>query len=340
MTDDVKMTAEQREFPFAGTLLPDRRVAIALVVSAIAIAFGPFLLNALWLRVLISSVIFTIAATGTAVLYARLGLVSLAQVALVGVGGWVTLRMWHATGLPFEINVFAGALAAAAVGTLIGLPALRMRGLYLALITLMAAAGFQILVTGTQFPNGGTGILGVAVNSVFMPRPFLGQSDAAMLRYVCVAAILAYGLIELNRRGRSGRAWALIRKSEACAMAAGVNVALYKAWGFALAGFVAGIAGGLLAGTIGVLDATTFPASESILLFALTIVGGAYSWLGQIITGLLFRAAPAFLNDIGIDGNLAYVIFGAGLLHAIITAPAGIAGQLLQRIERRIRPQP
>jgi branched-chain amino acid transport system permease protein len=177
-------------------------------------------------------------------------------------------------------------------------------------------------------------VLGVAVNSIFMPRPLLGQSDAAMLRFVAIVAVLVYCLIELNRRGRAGRAWALIRKSEACAMAAGVNVALYKAWGFALAGFVAGIAGGLLAGTIGVLDATTFPASESILLFALTIVGGAYSWLGQIITGLLFRAAPAFLNDIGVDGNLAYVIFGAGLLHAIITAPAGIAGQILHLTER------
>jgi branched-chain amino acid transport system permease protein len=331
MTDEAKMAAGERVF-LCG--LPDRPTLIGLGIIALAIVMGPFILNALWLRVLISSVIFTIAATGTAVLYARLGLVSLAQVALVGVGGWATLRMWHATGLPFEVNVVAGGLAAGLIGTLIGLPALRMRGLYLALITLMAAAGFQILVTGTQFPNGGTGALGVAVNSVFMPRPFLGQSDAAMLRYVSVVAILAYALVEIIRRGRAGRAWALIRKSEACAMAAGVNVALYKAWGFALAGFVAGIAGGLLAGTIGVLDATTFPASESILLFALTIVGGAYSWAGQIITGLLFRAAPAFLNDIGVDGDLAYVIFGAGLLHAIITAPAGIAGQLGQLIVR------
>jgi len=314
------------------------RVLVAVVAVALAIVIVPLFLNALWLRILISSVIFTIAATGTAVLYARLGLVSLAQVALVGVGGWVTLRMWHATGLPFEINALVGAFAAGVVGTLIGLPALRMRGLYLALITLMAAAGFQILVTGTQFPNGGTGVLGAAVNSVFMPRPFLGRSDTAMLRYVCVIAVLAYALIEANRRGHSGRAWALIRKSEACAMAAGVNVAFYKAWGFALSGFVAGLAGGLLAGTIGVLDATTFPASESVLLFALTVVGGAYNWIGQIMTGLLFRAAPAFLNDIGVDGNLAYVIFGAGLLHAIITAPNGIAGQMLDLVARWTSP--
>jgi branched-chain amino acid transport system permease protein len=304
------------------------RTIAGLVLVAVAIAIVPYFLNALWLRVFISVAIFTIAASGTAILYARLGLVSLAQVALVGVGGWVALRMWHATHLPFEVNMLAGGVVAAFVGLVVGLPALRMRGLFLALITLMAAAGFQILVTGTQFPNGGIGVLGIAVDSVFMPRPVLGQSDAAMLRYSCVVAVLCLLLLEAVRRTRPGRAWALIRKSEACAMAAGINVAFYKAWAFAVAGFVAGIAGGLLAGTIGVLDATTFPASESILLFALTVVGGAFSWIGVVIAALLFRAAPALLNDIGVDGDLAYVIFGVGLLHAIVTAPTGIAGQL------------
>jgi branched-chain amino acid transport system permease protein len=335
------MTASETAVPArTGGLrrLAEPRLAGGIVALVLAIAVGPLFLNALWLRVMISVLIFTIAAAGTAVLYARLGLASLAQVALVGAGGWVTLRMWHAFGTPFELNALAGAVAAAVLGIVIGLPALRMRGLYLALITLMAAAGFQILVTGTQFPNGGGGILGIAVSSVFMPRPLLGGSDAAMLRYCAVAAVLVFLLVEVNRRNRPGRAWALIRKSEACAMAAGVNVAFYKIWGFALAGFVAGIAGALLAATIGVLDATTFPASESVLLFALTVVGGAYGWLGQFVAGLLYRAVPAFLNDIGLNGNLAYILFGAGLLHAIITAPTGIAGQiggLVARLGRR-----
>lgn len=321
---------------FAG-MLADKRTVPTLIFAAAIIILLPLVCNSLWLRVFISAIIFAIAATGTAVLYARLGLVSLAQVALVGVGGWITLRMYHATGLPFEINMLAGAMIAAIIGMLIGLPALRMRGLYLALITLMAAAGFQILVTGTQFPNGGDGLLGIAIDSVFMPRPFYAESDAAMLRYVSVMALLCFLLVEVIRRTRAGRAWALIRKSEACAMAAGVNVALYKAVGFTVAGFLAGIAGGLLAATIGVLDATTFPARDSILLFALTVVGGAYNWLGAILAGILFRAVPALLNDIGMNGHLAFVIFGAGLLHAIITAPQGIAGQILNGLARLFR---
>jgi len=335
MTDgatDVEVEAGIASSLVAG-LKAERRTLIVLAAALAAIAVVPMLLNALWLRVFISSAIFTIAATGTAVLYARLGLVSLAQVALVGVGGWVTLRMWHAAHLPFEINMLVAAAVSGVIGVVIGLPALRMRGLFLALITLMAAAGFEILVTGTQFPNGGTGVLGIAVNSIFMPRPGLASSDEAMLRYVCIIAMLVFVLIGVNRRGKSGRAWALIRKSEACAMAAGVNVAFYKAWGFAIAGFVAGIAGALLAGTIGVLDATSFPASESILLFALTVVGGAYSILGQVLAGVLYRVIPAFFNDIGINGNIAYVIFGLALIHAIITAPRGIAGQIADAID-------
>ncbi|MCK9381386.1 MAG: branched-chain amino acid ABC transporter permease [Sulfuritalea sp.] len=337
MTEEkIAVTSESTALPRKSfATFPVTRPTLALLLSVAAlILIVPPLLDALYLRVFISSVIFTIAATGIAVLYARLGLVSLAQVALVGVGGWVTLRMWHATGLPFEVNMLTGAMISGVVGMLIGLPALRMRGLFLALITLMGAAGFQILVTGTQFPNGGEGVLGIAVTSIFMPRPVLGESDEAMLRYVCVVAVLCVLFVELNRRTRPGRAWALIRKSEACAMASGVNVAFYKAWGFALAGFIAGIAGALLAATLGVLDATTFPASESILLFALTVVGGAYNWLGLVLTGLLFRAAPALLNDIGVNGHLAYVIFGAGLLHALITAPTGIAGQILEGLKQ------
>ncbi|TFF17681.1 branched-chain amino acid ABC transporter permease [Jiella endophytica] len=320
-----------------GTL---RLIRLAGLVATAALVFGivPEVLGSLWLKVLISAAIYGLAASGVALLYARLGLVSLMQVALVGVGGWVTLKMWHATGLPFEIDMLAGGLAAAIVGALLGLPALRMRGLYFALVTLMAAAAFQIFITATQFPNGGEGWLGVSRSApAFMPRPLLATTDAAMFRYVVAVAVLCFLAIEACRRSRAGRAWALIRKSEASAMAAGVSVAFYKLAAFALAGFVAGVAGGLLAATIGVLDARSFPAADSVMLFALTLVGGAYAFLGQAITGLLFRAVPALLNDVGVDGDIAFLIFGAALLHALITAPTGIAGQLFGLFGRLIR---
>jgi branched-chain amino acid transport system permease protein len=289
----------------------------------------PAALSDYWLRTLISVSALTVASLSVSVLFAQLGMVSLAQFGLLGVGGWFALRISHGLGVPFELALLTGGAAAALVGLIIGLPALRMRGLYLAIITLMMAGAIQVLISAFGFPDGGSGILGKSTSTrIMMARPFLAQSDEAYLRYAIVVTGFCYVLVLAHVRGRPGRAWAMIRRSEVCAFAGGVNIVAYKVWAFALAGFLAGIAGGLLAGGVGQLDASAFPASQSIMLFALTIVGGAYSWIGPFIAGLLLRAFPALLNDFRIDGNIATMVFGIGLLHALITAPHGVAGQL------------
>ena len=131
-----------------------------------------------------------------------------------------------------------------------------------------------------------------------------------------------------------GRAWALIRRSEAAAMASGVNVTLYKTWAFGISGLLAGAGGGLLAASLGLLDAATFRASESILLFALAVVGGSRFWLGTIVAVFLYRVFPSVLANWGVDANLALIFFGSGLLHAVITAPEGIAGQIIEAISK------
>ena len=148
------------------------------------------------------------------------------------------------------------------------------------------------------------------------------------MRYVFVCVALGFVFIEIHRRLKPGRAWALIRRSEAAAIAAGVNVTLYKTWAFGIAGLLAGGAGALLAGSLGLLDDGTFRASESVMIFALAVVGGARYWYGAILAAVLFRVLPALLNNWGVDADLSFVIFGAGLLHAVITAPDGIAGQI------------
>lgn len=277
-----------------------------------------------------------IAASGVAFMYARLGMVSLGQVALMGVGGWVMLRMNHAFHLPFEINLAVAGAVTLVFGWVLALPALRMRGLYLALITLMAAGGLEVIFSTFRFPNGGEGFWGV-MPSVAAPfrRPVIAESDAAYLRYVTAFTLFGFLLIEGHRRLAPGRAWAMIRRSEAAALASGVNVVYYKAWAFGLAGFLAGIGGGLLAGGLGLLDAATFRASESIMLFALAVVGGARFWLGAVLAGVLYRVVPALFNDWGLDADLALVVFGAALLHAIITAPDGLSGQILSLFSRR-----
>lgn len=301
-----------------------------LIVAAALLAALPDLLSDYWLRTFISATALATGSLSVSLLFAQLGMVSLAQFGLLGVGGWFALRVSHGFGVPFEVALLTGGVTAAAVGLIVGLPALRMRGLYLAIITLMMAGAIQVLISAFGFPDGGPGILGKAVGVArqMMARPFLAQGDKAYFRYSMAVLALCYLLVMMHVRGRPGRAWAMIRRGEVCALSGGVNIVAYKVWAFTLAGFLAGIAGGLLAGGVGQLDGSAFPASQSILLFALTIVGGAYGWLGPIFAGLLLRAFPALLNDWHVDGNIATMIFGAGLLHALITAPQGIAGQL------------
>lgn len=316
----------------------ERTALLRMVVAVLLIgALVPWLANAYWIKTLTSSLALAIAAAGVALLYGQLGLVSLCQYALLGAGGWVALRIAHGLQWPFELCVIAAGVSAAAFGMVAGLPALRLKGLVLALVTLMLAGGFQVMISATGFPDGGPGWLGRISGSerLMMPRPTLAQGDGAYFFYVAAWLAAMLVLIELHRRTRAGRSWALIRRGEAVAIGAGVNVLLYQTWAFGLAGACAGVAGALLAGAVGQLDGRGFAASESVLLFALTIVGGAYHWIGALVAGLLLRAAPSLLIDFGVNGFLAMVFFGAALLHALITTPQGVAGQLTGAWARR-----
>lgn len=309
-----------------------------LAVAAFCILILPGLSSRYWLSVFTSAGCFTLAIAGVAFMYARLGMVSLTQVGLMGIGGWVALRLNYAFDFPFEVNMGLAALATMICGWILALPALRMRGLYLALVTLMAAGGLEIIFATFQFPNGGTGFWGVNIGSGgIIRRPWLAQTPEAYLRYVILCALLGFLFIEAHRRLQPGRAWALIRRSEAAAMAAGVNVTLYKTWAFGIAGLLAGGAGALLAGSLGLLDDGTFRASESVMIFALAVVGGARHWQGAVVAAILYKVLPALLNSWSVDADLSFVIFGAGLLHAVITAPDGIAGQLIDGVRKLTR---
>jgi branched-chain amino acid transport system permease protein len=300
-------------------------ISIAVVAGCVALTAGGF-----WLSTMTSVFAVSLATMGVGVLYGRLGLVSLCQYALVGVGGWTALRLQFAFNLPFELAALGGGIAAMLVGVVWGLPALRLRGLYLALVTLMLAGAFQVVISATGFPDGGEGFLGrvAGTGRIMMGRPSLATGDTAYLLYVAFVFCLGALLVEVHVRSKAGRSWALIRKDERMAASAGVPIVLYKLWAFALAGFVAGLAGALLAGGVGQLDGRAFSANESILLFVLSVVGGVYGWLGALMAGLLIRAIPALLNNIGVNGFAAMILFGAAVLHAFATSAIGIAGSI------------
>ena len=144
---------------------------------------------------------------------------------------------------------------------------------------------------------------------------------------VVVAAIM-FLLALLHVRAKPGRAWAAIRQSEPAALAAGVNITLYKLWAFALASFMTGVAGCLLAAQVGVSRAINFQTQDSLTLAATSLLGGIFSIWGALIAGIFNQLLPfLFQAQWGVDPNFLLVVFGAGLLQVLLSAPGGLIDQ-------------
>lgn len=314
-------------------------VRLLVVVALLAFAmFGlPELIDSYWLQVTTGVVVYSVVTLGLGILIGRVGLVSLCQFVLLAIGAWVALRLDYATSIPFPVLILIAGIITGLIGTLIGLPALRLEGLYLALITLMAAGAITVVLRTVQFPNGGSGFFGNSASgdtSSRLPRPALALGDAAYYRYCVVVAGLMFLLALWHVRGKAGRAWAALRQSQATAVAAGVNTTLYKLWAFALASFMAGIAGGLLAAATGGVAIGQFPVQNSILLLAVVLMGGVYNLWGAVVAALLLRLLPALLDDWGVSTEALTILFGIGVLQVLLTAPGGLVEQVPKDLAR------
>jgi len=336
-TAGVTASARQRR--------PLRRPGARMLVRTAVVAAGvlfvllalPQLLSLYYIDAMTQVAVYAMVALGLGVLVGRVGLVSLGQVAVLAFGAWVAARLLFATSLPYPVVLLAAGVITMAAGTLIGLPALRLRGLYLALITLMLAGAITVVLATTNFPNGGHGFLGYNGSSVHIPpirRPSIAASDPAYFRYSVVVAALMFLLVLAHIRTRPGRAWAAIRQSESAALAAGINITLYKLWAFALASFITGVAGGVLAGAAGYLYSIDFPTYYSITLLAVVLMGGAYSLWGAIVAALLYQLLPPLLNNWGVSADWLTILFGIGVLQVLTTAPAGLADQVPKDLAR------
>jgi branched-chain amino acid transport system permease protein len=327
--------------PARGRLRLDRGEQVRLAIIAALFLFVvlalPSMLSLYWVSVATAVAIYSVVALGLGLLMGRVGLVSLGQIAVLALGGWVAARLLFATGLPFPVVLLATGVITGALGTLVGLPALRLSGLYLALITLMMAGAINVALLTTNFPNGGGGFLGhteSSFGSAAIRRPHLAESDPAYFRYTVVVAVLMFALALLHVRTRPGRAWAAIRQSEPAALAAGVNITLYKLWAFALASFMTGVAGGLLAADVSKLFSIQFTTEQSISLLAVVLMGGIYSLWGAILAGAFFKLLPALLDSWGLPADLLTILFGVGVLQVLLTAPAGLVDQFPKDMAR------
>src|SRR5215475_3253507 len=325
MLDTASRTAAGRQLPRLRR--PGRRTLIrASVITLLfllALLALPQLLSLYYIDAMTQVVVYSVVTLGLGVLVGRVGLVSLGQVAVLAIGAWVAARLLFATTQPYPLVLLEAGV-----------------------ITMMLAGAITVVLTTTNFPNGGHGFLGYNGATVHIPairRPAIAESDPAYYRYAVVVAALMFLLVLAHIRTRPGRAWAAIRQSEPAALAAGINTWFYKLWAFALVSFITGVAGGVLAGAVHYLYSINFPTQDSITLLAVVLMGGAYSLWGAIIAALLLQLLPALLNNWGVSADWLTILFGVGVLQVLLTAPRGLADQVpkdLARLGRLLRWRP
>ena len=196
------------------------RTLVIAGLFALALFAVPELIGVYWVKILTAAAIYSVVALGLGLLYGRVGMVSLCQVALLAVGAWTATRLLYGTGLPFPIVLLIAGLVTGVIGTVVGLPALRVSGLHLALITLMFAGAITLVLGVIHFPNGGGGFLGQVSLSELqggfrnIRRPGIATTDPAYYRYTLIVVALMFLLALWQISSKPGRAWATIRESE------------------------------------------------------------------------------------------------------------------------------
>ena len=246
------------------------------------------------------------------------GNVSLGQWAIVGVGALVAGKLGsQATPPDFFLCVLAGAAAGTAVAVVIGLPALRIRGLFLGVTTLAfaVASGNWIFKFALLTPDG----------AILRPVLF-GRFDTARERsfyYVCFAGLLFALIVGRNlRNARFGRVLIGMRDNERQSQAFGVGIVRAKLSAFAVSGFIAALAGALYAFQQQSLRADRFPADVSVLIFSMVVIGGMGSLNGAILGALYIRGTQYFL-----PAQFQPLVTGFGVLFLLLFFPGGL-GQL------------
>lgn len=242
-----------------------------------------------------------------------LGQLPLGHAGFMSVGAYSAALFTKGVDLPisisFPLGLLVGGLVAAVFGVLIGLPALRLRGDYLAIITLGFAEIIRVIILNLNFTGGAFGLRGI-------PR----ATDFTSV-FICVVITLA--VLHTIIKSRHGRAMISIRENEIAAEACGIPTTYYKTLAFTISAFFAGIAGGLYAHYIGILDATTFGFMKSIEILVMVVLGGMGSMIGSVIAATGLTLLPELLR--GFE-SYRMVIYSLLLVVVMVFKPSGLMG--------------
>ena len=300
----------------------------------LALIAAPWWLQSYGLAQLTFILIYGIVALGLMVLAGFTGLFSIGHAAFLGVGAY-TQAVLAGMGWPFPLSLAAAAGLSAIVGAVVGLPALRVKGIYLGIATL--SFGFIVEEVLARWESVTGGNAGKSVGNLQM---FGWTADSGESFYfVCLAVTVMCTLAVLNLlRSPTGRAFVAIRDSEISAQSMGIHLAYYKTLSFAISAALAGIGGALYAHMIKFLSPDQFNIIQSIDLLLMVVIGGLGSVHGAFLGAAFLIGMPqaiSALKDvlpeaIGNAPGLKSVIYGAVLILFVLFEPMGMYGRWLK----------
>ena len=304
-------------------------VAVALVAVGAAYALSTGL-SGYYVFLGISAITAIIAVIGLGVVTGSAGIIALSQLTFAAIGAWVVAWMsYHSVPGGFLVWLLAGGAAGGLAGILIGLPALRLRGVNLAVVTLGFAAAFDVMLVQIQFPG--------SVEGVAVERPEAFSSDREYFFFAALVLIVCALLISWLQKSRVGSSWKAVAFSERGTAAVGQSVSAAKLSAFAVSAALGGISGGLLAGQVQLPFASSFTPLQSLALYILAVMSGAYLIDMAVFGGILWVVVPELLKRWGVPQDWGFVIFGLLGIQAITSGSnlgEGIRGLLRKRRKR------
>jgi branched-chain amino acid transport system permease protein len=314
-------------------------------IAVVSFVVLPLVLHEYYLSILNLVSIACIGALGLNILVGYTGQISVGHGAFMSVGAYTAANFAVRMGAPWPVNLLAGGLMAAIVGAIVGIPSLRIKGLYLAIATL---AG-QLIIEWTI--NHVTWISGGVQASIEVPRPqvlgYVVASQRDMYYLLLVFVLLALvGTLNLMR-SRVGRAFVAIRDHDVAAALTGIDVFRYKLLAFAISSFYAGVTGVLYTYFLGIANYEQFQIVTSIDYLAMIIIGGLGSVLGSIFGAVFVTLLPIVIRYamegfgglfftqqtvLNIIPNLRLILFGFLIIVFLVVEPEG-----LNRLWRNIR---
>lgn len=317
-------------------------IAIVAVAVALAVYLAPFVLPGYRLNQISGALVLAMAIVGLNLLSGFGGQISLGHAAFFGLGAYTTGILTVDHGVPVVIALMVSVVLCFVAGVIVGLPALRLQGTYLALVTLAVGILFPSLIRRFEDLTGGSrGLLGIA----FRPPENLTYFSGALGRTiwifwaVCIALALSCLVVRNIMRSRLGRGIIALRDKEAAGIVMGVNRAFVRTVLFGISAGIAGVAGGFFAVMNGIITPESFTLLLTINLLVGMLIGGSGSFWGPIIGGFVIYFVPVWASDVT-GGPIAGVLFGAILIATVFLFPQGIAGWLRTLTAKVVRIAP